>query len=164
MKKIVVAVMLLLSVVSCCLLVSCGGEDGVKTTVHLSFRSGIYNLYDKDVEVATKADSENGPSVLDLLYTVIDEQNVPVTLNADNNVEKVGLFFATSYEGIDYYWTFTVNGKEVGGSLDTIYLKAGDKVAYNFVELTEDEEGKINIADYNCDSGVFEDKLYKQGK
>ncbi|MBQ4065325.1 MAG: hypothetical protein IJD10_04435 [Clostridia bacterium] len=163
MKKILAILLALITVTSCCLLASCEDEDVAKTTLHVSFRSGIYDLYDKDVEVAP-SNAEKGPSLLDLLYTIIDDLKVPVTLDADNNVEKVGLFYATDYEGITYYWTFTVNGKEVGGESGEIYLKAGDKVAYNFVQMTVDEEEKIHIDDYDCNSGVFEDKLYKQNK
>ncbi len=161
MKKFVVALLLLLSITTCFVLGSCAEAD-VKTTVHLTLKAGTITLYDKDVTVSTAADNTNGPSVLDVLHTIMDNENIQLTFNASGNtLEKAGFYYATDYEDVTYYWSFTINGEEPeAGKADTNYLKAEDKVVYSFVAMTSDANGKVTVSDYDNSTNVFEEILY----
>ncbi len=156
MKKITVAA-LLLSICFCFVLGSCAAAD-IKTKVHLTIRAGDYTLFNQDVTVKTAADNTNGPSVLDVLHTVMDENNVPLELDG-NILKKLGLYYETDYEGATYYWSFTINGEEPkAGKSDTNYLKEGDVVVYRFVTMTGSGT-TTQVSEYDSSTGVFEEIL-----
>ncbi len=159
MKRITIAVLLLMAILSSFVFSSCVAAD-VKHTVHLTIKSGTYTLYDKDVTVSVPADSENGPSVLDILNYLIDHEGTPITMdNAGTSVSKIGLYYNTDYQGVTYYWSFKINGAEPkAGKADTNYVVDGDTIEYSFVAMTM--EGKIfKVTDYDNTTGIFESVL-----
>ena len=160
MKKLTVAILLVLSLTMSLFLGSCA-EPEVKTTVHLTIVAGTETVFDKDVTVKTAADNTNGPSVLDVLHYVMDNEDLDMALSsAGNTLEKAGIYYACDYEEVTYYWAFDINDKAPdAGKADTNYLKEGDTVTYNFMALVLVGENTTEEEPYDNETRVFEDDL-----
>ena len=161
MKKIIVALLLILSLTTCLILGSCAEPD-VKTTVKLTIKAGKYTfLNEQAITVKTSPDNTNGPSVLDVIKAYMEDDNTTVDVRvSDTSLTRFGYYFETTYNDVDYYWSFTINGKEPkSGKANTNYVKADDVIVYTLVAMSFDENGKIVVSEYDTDWRIFEEEL-----
>ncbi len=161
MKKIVVALFLLLSLTTGFILGSCAEPD-VKTTVKLTIKAGAYTfLNEQPITVLTSQDNTNGPSVLDVVKAYMEDDDTTVDVRvSDTSLTHFGMYYETSYNQVDYYWSFTVNGNEPkSGKANSNYVKDGDVIVYTLVAMSFDEKGKIVVSEYDNETGVFENAL-----
>ena len=139
MKKLTVALALLLAMLSVFVLGSCAEPD-VKTKVNIKFVVGDQELYAGDVTVKSSPDSTTGPAVIDAVKTLMDSSDYVIELDSKTNaLAKFGMYYETTYDGVIYMWVLTVNEKDAS-STET-YLKEGDQIVYTFVMNTPDENG-----------------------
>ncbi len=155
MKKLLIAVLLLLSVTASLVLGSCAASD-VKTTVHLTIIAGEFTIFDRDVDIKTSEDSTEGPSVIDLLYAVIEQDRAAITLTEDEStVSMMAIYPTADVDGVTYFWSFKINDKDVAGNENENFLKAGDKVVYRFMMLND----RGDPVPYDNSTNVFEKEL-----
>ncbi len=155
MKKILIALLVLLSVMTSLVLGSCSSSD-VKTKVHLTIVAGEFTIFDKDVTVKTSADNTNGPSVIDLLYAVIEQDRAAITISEDEStVDMIAVYPTAEVDGVEYLWTFKINNKDVAGNENENFLKDGDKVVYRFMMLND----RGDPVAYDNSTNVFEKDL-----
>lgn len=156
MKKRSLVAILLLAVMVVLSMSSCAEQD-VKTTVNLTIKAG-YELYKNDVTVSTAADNTNGPSVLNVLHTIMDNEDVKLEFDKNNRLIKMGNYYETDYNGVSYFWEFKINGEvPKSGTAETNYVKAGDKIEYNLMAMISND----NVVPYDNSTNVFEDILSK---
>jgi hypothetical protein len=105
----------------------------------------------------TSADDTNGPTVIDLLYAIIEQDRATVTISEDGTtVDMIAIYpNNTVVEGVDYFWTFQINGKDVAGNENENFLKEGDTVVYSFKTLNE----RGDAIAYDNSTNIFEKNL-----
>ncbi len=165
MKKISIILALVLSIFMVFVLGSCAEAD-VKTKVNIKFIVGNQNPYliDKEIVVKTSPDNENGPSVIDVIKTLMDTESINIELieNGERmSLGKFGAYYETTYEGISYFWSFTINGKDPVGAANNNYLKEGDTIEYTFMSTRPDPDGgeQAITAPYDNTDDIFLDEL-----
>ncbi len=161
MKKIITALLLIASLLTSLLLGSCATPE-VKTKVHVKFVVGGQTyIIDKDVEVKSAGDSTEGPTVVDLIKTLMDNEDVKIELNESGarvQLKRFGAYYETTHEGIRYFWSYTLNGDETGAA-DSTYLKEGDTVQYVFMTTAPDPENPDKAITKEYDN-IGEDDLF----
>jgi hypothetical protein len=157
MKRILIAVLLLASLTGCLFLGSCAESD-VKTTVHLKIIAGddYYTIFNSDVAIKTSADAETAPTVIDLLYAAIEQYRSDITISEDETtVDMIAVYPTADVEGVTYFWTFQINGKDAVGNENENFLQEGDQVVYRFKMLNE----RGDAVNYDNTLNVFEKNL-----
>jgi hypothetical protein len=163
MKKILVSLFLILTLTAGLLLGSCA-EPQVKTTVTLTVKVGEYTLVNAEsITVSTAPDNANGPSVLDVVKAYMDAHtNINIQIS-ETSLTRFTMYYETTYQDIDYYWQYTINGEEPeGGKASTNYVKADDLVEYRLVAMSTDANGKVVVSDYDTESNIFEEELSEE--
>lgn len=157
MKKLTVALALLLAMLSVFVLGSCAEPD-VKTKVNIKFVVGDQELYAGDVTVKSSPDSTTGPAVIDAVKTLMDSSDYVIELDSKTNaLAKFGMYYETTYDGVTYAWSLTVNEKDAS-TADT-YLKDGDQIVYTFMMMVPDGNGSVKYEPVDPNNNVFLDEL-----
>lgn len=166
--KKIVAIIAASAMLALCL-VSCGGAAAdINVNVKIVTNDAEHpDLLDTTLTVPGDA------KILDIIDEACRENDIAVTYTEDDDaIQMIGIYDSVEGEGgVSYYWTYTVNGREVLGSAADNTLKDGDTLEYKYVEsksrfvifraivdgevIIEEQvtEGRlINVLEAACDS------------
>ncbi len=142
MKKI--AVLLLVVVMMLGVFASCASTP--KITVKITFLGADNKAV---VDTYTAEIKKENPTVLDAVNAVSDayatvEDYAKITMNSDNSavkdVDNCKEDLTADANNMIKYWMFYLNGEEPKGDLNTVEIKDGDTIVFQFVEETVDAE------------------------
>lgn len=161
MKKITVALALILTMLSVVVLGSCAEPD-VKTKVNVKVVVGGIELTSQEVTVKTSADSTVDPTVIDAIKVLMDTTDLVIELDSKGtSLAKFGIYYETKYNDVSYFWNCAVNDKDASG---TDSIKEGDSIVYTFMMMVPDGTDaagnpKVSTEEYDFTDDVFANEL-----
>ena len=109
-------------------------ETGAQISVHLTITGGYdeeseEEIFDDDVITTTT-------NVYSLVKEICTAMNIAYSDDGNYTYTSFANYPEMEYEGLSYFWNFTVNGSERRGNSHDVALKEGDTVVY-FIDSFE---------------------------
>ena len=139
--KITVAALLLAAM--CLSMFACGVEN-VKVTVRIA-HDDFDEVKEGEIEVTA-----NSTTVLGAISEYCMANMIKYEYNStQDSIKKIGTLKETEKNKFSYYWSYTVNGKEIPGRASENIVQDGDVITYTYTSIPMGDCATIEFADAN---------------